>query len=89
MVKENKGQKVQNKITFDCPEALEERITRLSEMAGLSRSKLVLNLVEVAVDFLEDTKKVGILHLALLLRDAGKKLKELSKEWRDKKLLPI
>ena len=85
MTKESKEQKVIKKITFDCPEDLAERIDRLSEIGGLPRSKLVLNLVEVGVDFLEDTRKVGILHLAILMRDAGVKLKELSKKWKDKK----
>jgi hypothetical protein len=37
------------------------------------------------LDFLEATQKVGVLHLAILFRDAGVKLKELSKKWKDKK----
>jgi high-affinity K+ transport system ATPase subunit B len=84
MTKESKEQKVIKKITFDCPEDLAERIERISELGGVPRSRLVLNLVEVGVDFLEDTRKVGILHLAILMRDAGVKLKELSKKWKDK-----
>jgi hypothetical protein len=85
MIKENKEQKVVRKITFDCPEDLAERIDNLAEKGGIPRSKLVLNMVEVSVDFLESTKKVGILHIAILFRDAGVMLKELSKKWKDKK----
>jgi hypothetical protein len=85
MIKEKKEQKAMRKITFDCPEDLAERIYRLSEISGVPKSKVVLGVVEVGVDFLEDTQKVGILHLAILLRDAGVKLKELSKQWKDRK----
>jgi hypothetical protein len=43
-----------------------------------------LNMVETMTGFLESTQKVGILHLAILLRDAGEKLKDVSKKWKDK-----
>jgi hypothetical protein len=85
MTKDKKEQKSIRKITFDCPEDLAERINKLAEIGSIPKSKLILNLVEVGVDFLEDTQKVGILHLALLLRTAGDKLKELSKQWKDRK----
>jgi hypothetical protein len=85
MIKENKEQKAVKKITFDCPADLAERIDKLSEISGLPRSKLVFNLVEIGVDFLESTQKVGVLHIALLFRDAGEKLKDLSKKWKDRK----
>ena len=85
MIKDKKEQKAIRKITFDCPEDLADRIDRLAEIGGQPRSKLILGLVEVSVDFLEDTQKVGILHLAILLRDAAAKLKELSKQWKDRK----
>jgi hypothetical protein len=85
MIKENKEQKVIRKITFDCPEDLAKRIDSLSDISGVPRSKLVLNLAEIGVDFLEETKKVGILQLAILMRDAGAKLKELGKQWKDRK----
>jgi hypothetical protein len=73
------------KITFHCPDEIAERLDNLAEKGDIPRSKLVLNLVEIGIDFLEATHKVGILHLALLFRDAGDKLKEVSKKWRDKK----
>ena len=81
MVEENKGRK----ITFHCPEDIARRLDKLAEISGTPRSRLVLNMVESSVEFLEATKKVGILSLSILLRDAGEKLKEVSKKWRDKK----
>jgi predicted transcriptional regulator len=81
MTEELKGKK----ITFHCPDDIAERLDKLAEKGDIPRSKLVLNMVEVSLDFLESTQKVGILHLAILFRDAGVKLKEASKKWRDKK----
>jgi hypothetical protein len=81
MTEELKGKK----ITFHCPDDIADRLDKLAEKGDIPRSKLVLNMVEVSLDFLESTQKVGILHLAILFRDAGVKLKEVSKKWRDKK----
>lgn len=83
MTEELKGKK----ITFHCPDEIAERLEIMAEKADIPRSKLVLNLLEVGLDFIESTQKVGILHLAILLRDAGDKLKEVSKKWRDKKTI--
>jgi len=57
------------KITIDCPLELLERVDRLAEFGDVPRQKLITNLLDVGVDYLEATKKVGILHLALLVRD--------------------
>jgi metal-responsive CopG/Arc/MetJ family transcriptional regulator len=81
MNEEGKGRK----ITFHCPDDVAERLDKLAEKGDIPRSKLVLNMVEMALDFLEATQKVGVLHIALLFRDAGTKLKDLSKKWKDKK----
>jgi hypothetical protein len=81
MTDELKGKK----ITFHCPDDIAERLDKLAEKGDIPRSKLVLNMVEISLDFLEATQKVGVLHLAILFRDAGVKLKELSKKWKDKK----
>jgi len=80
MVEENKGRK----ITFHCPDDIAERLDKLAEISGTPRSRLVLNMVVNGIEFLESTKKVGILSLSLLLRDAGEKLQEVSKKWRKK-----
>ncbi len=81
MIEDNKGRK----ITFHCPENIAVRLDRLAEISGTPRSRLVLNMVINGIEFLEATQKVGILSLSILLRDAGEKLKEVSKKWRDKK----
>jgi hypothetical protein len=85
MTNDKKEQKAMRKITFDCPEDLAARMDRISEISGVPKSKVALALVEVGVIFLEDTHKVGIFQLGLLLRDAGVKLKELGKQWKDRK----
>lgn len=80
-MEENK--KNQN-ITFYCPAELVARIDRLAEKGDVPRSKLLLNIVEMSVDFLESTQKVGIFQLSLLLRDAADSLKNVSKKWKAK-----
>lgn len=80
MSEEIKGKK----ITFHCPDDIAERLDKLAERGDIPRSKLVLNMVETMTAFLEATQKVGILHLAVLLRDAGDKLKDVSQKWKDK-----
>jgi predicted transcriptional regulator len=72
------------KITFHCPEDVAERLDKLAEKGDIPRSKLVLNMVEVMLDFSEMTKKVGIFQMSLLFRDAGEKLKEVAVKWREK-----
>jgi metal-responsive CopG/Arc/MetJ family transcriptional regulator len=80
MTEELKGKK----ITFHCPDDLAERLDKLAEKADIPRSKLVLNMVEIMVDFAEMTHKVGIMQMSLLFRDAGDKLKEAAKLWRER-----
>jgi len=79
-----KNKKYQN-ITFHCPVELVARIDRLAEKGDVPRSKLMLNMVEMSLDFLESTQKVGIFQLSLLLRDAADSLKNVSKRWKEKK----
>lgn len=81
-MEENK--KFQN-ITFHCPVDLVARIDRLAEKGDVPRSKLILNIVEMTVDFLESTQKVGVFQLSLLIRDAADSLKNVSKKWKEKR----
>ena len=83
MTEEPKGKK----ITFHCPDDVAERLDRLAEKADIPRSKLVLNIVETMLGFLETTQKVGILQISLLLRDAGDKLKDVAKGWKERQSL--
>ena len=80
MSEEAKGRK----ITFHCPENIAERLDRISEKSDIPRSKLVLNMVEIMLDFAELTQKVGVLQMSILFRDAGAKLKEVAHKWREK-----
>jgi len=59
------------KISFDCPVELLEKIDQLAEFGDIPRQKLITNVLEVGVEYLDATQKVGILHFALLLRDLG------------------
>mgnify|MGYP001327175566 CR=1 FL=1 len=78
MTEEAKGRK----ITFHCPEDIAERLDKIAEKSDIPRSKLVLNMVEIMLDFAELTQKVGILQMSILFRDAGDKLKEVANKWR-------
>lgn len=80
MSEEMKGRK----ITFHCPDDIAERLDRMAAKGDIPRSKLVLNMVEIMLDFAEATQKVGILQMSLLFRDAGSKLKELANKWRER-----
>ena len=80
MKEEVKGRK----ITFHCPENVAERLDKIAEKSAIPRSKLVLNMVEIMLDFSEMTKKVGILQMSILFRDAGDKLKEAASKWRER-----
>lgn len=68
------------KITFSCPPEIAERIDRLANKADLTRSKLILNMVDEMSKTMEFTGKVGILQFALLLRD----ISEIHKKWANK-----
>lgn len=83
MDEESKGKT----ITFRCPDDVAERLDKLATKGDIPRSKLVLNMVETMIGFLEATNKVGILHLAIMFKDAGDKLKDAGKKWRDRKTI--
>lgn len=68
------------KVTLDCPLVLLDRIDRLADFGDIPRQKLIANLLEVSVDYLEATKKVGVLSFAILMRDLG----ENATKWAEK-----
>jgi len=72
-------------VTFHCPIDVADRLDKMSEMGDIPRSKLILNMVETMLTYLEVSKKVGVLHFALLFREAGDKLKDFAKQWSEKK----
>lgn len=80
MTDESKGRL----ITFRCSDEVAARLDRMSEKTAVPRSKLVANMVEGYLSYLEGTEKVGILQITLLIDDAQKKLRELSQKWKNK-----
>ena len=76
------------KITFSCPPEIAERIDRLANKADLTRSKLILNMVDEMSKTLELTGKVGILQFALLLRDASASLMKWANKVKSIKVKP-
>ena len=75
------------KISIDVPVETLEKLNTLAEMADIPRQKLIANILEVDADTLMDCKKVGILHLTLLLRDMAFSMQEWAKKIREKKNL--
>jgi hypothetical protein len=59
------------------------RIDRLANKAGISRSRLVSNLVDEGVKGLERADMVGILDFSLLMRDFSEGVKSWANQVRD------
>lgn len=81
---EDKQNKIPVSIKID-PELL-ARLDKLAEKGGLTRSKLLTNIIEVSVDTLENCQKVGFLQFSLLLRDLGESMNKWSVGWKNKKV---
>ena len=75
------------KISIDIPVETLKKMDLLAELADMPRQKLIANILEVNAETLMDCKKVGILHLAVLLRDLSETMKEWAREMREKKSL--
>lgn len=68
------------KLSIDCPIDLLDRLDRLADYGDIPRQRLIVNLIDVGVDYLEASRKVGILSLVVLMRD----LKKNATIWADK-----
>ena len=75
------------KISIDIPVDTLKKLDLLAGLADIPRQKLIANILEVDADTLMDCKKVGILHLTVLLRDLNKTMKEWAKKTREIKSL--
>ncbi|SHI13066.1 ribbon-helix-helix protein, CopG family [Desulfofustis glycolicus] len=73
------------KVSFDCSVELLERLDKLAQKGDIPRSKMIANVVEIAVDTLEDCQKIGLLQVSLLMRNMGEYLKSWSKKMKEKK----
>jgi hypothetical protein len=49
----------------------------LAELAQITRTKLLSNIIELNVNSLNNARKVGFIHFIVVLRDIGDKLKNL------------
>ena len=47
-------------VNFALPIVMADRLDRLAEMGGLSRSRLIVNLVEAGIEFLESCEGWGV-----------------------------
>ena len=75
------------KISIDIPFETLKKLDLLAELADIPRQKLIANILEVNAEALMDCRKVGILHLTLLLRDLSETMKEWARKMREKKSL--
>jgi hypothetical protein len=75
------------KISIDIPVETLKKLDLLAEMADMPRQKLISNILEVNAKSLMDCRKVGILHLTVLLRDLSETMKEWARKMREKKSL--
>ncbi len=57
------------RITVWLSEDLIARADRLAQRGDLDRGKLLRNIIEVGIDSLEQSEKVGLLQFSLLMRD--------------------
>jgi hypothetical protein len=64
------------RVTVWLPEDLIARVDRLSKKADIERGRLLRNIIEVTVDSLEKSEKVGLLQFSLLMRDMGEGLQK-------------
>ena len=75
------------KISIDLPVDTLKKLDLLAELADMPRQKLISNILEVDADTLMDCKKVGILHLPVLLLDLSETMQEWAKKIKDTKSL--
>lgn len=68
------------RVTVWLPEELITRTDRLAEKAEMERSRLLRNLIEVGIESLEQSEKVGLLQFSLIMRDMENALKDWVEE---------
>ncbi len=73
------------KVSFDCNVEVLERLDRLAKKGDIPRSKLIANIIEVGVESLEGSEKIGLLQVSLLMRNMAEHLKVWSKKMKNKK----
>ncbi len=74
------------KISLNIPVEIVERLDNLAEMAGMDRSRLIVNLIDETSKTLDACGKVGVYQLAILMRNMGEKMDEWAKNIKKKKV---
>ncbi|MCE5333491.1 MAG: hypothetical protein LLG06_02775 [Desulfobacteraceae bacterium] len=74
------------RVTIWLPEELIARADRLAERAEIDRGRLLRNIIELGIDTLEKSEKVGLLQCSLILRDMGEYLQEWVRRIRERKV---
>lgn len=75
------------KVSFDCSIDVLERLDRLAKKGDMPRSKLISNMVEVGVDTLESSEKVGLLQISLLIRNLQESMHDWAEKMKERKSL--
>jgi hypothetical protein len=68
------------KISLNIPVEVLDRLDKLAETADMDRSRLIVNLLDEFSKTLMATRRVGLLQLSVLIRDAGETLKQWAKK---------
>lgn len=70
------------RVTVWLPEELVARADRLAAKGDMERGRLLRNLIEVGIESLEGSDKVGLLQLSLIIRDMEDALKKWGEDFR-------
>jgi metal-responsive CopG/Arc/MetJ family transcriptional regulator len=68
-MKETQADQDGKRVTIWLPQDLIKRIDDLADKAELDRGKLLRNLIQVGIETLEESEKVGLLQFSVILRD--------------------
>jgi metal-responsive CopG/Arc/MetJ family transcriptional regulator len=63
-------------VTIWVDKSVVERIERLAQKGDISRSQLIVNILEETVEYVEKLDKLGIWATARVFRDLGEQLKK-------------
>jgi hypothetical protein len=66
--------RVQKTLTIWVEPEIKERLDKIARKAGLSRNQMAVNLLTVGLDEAETLKKIGVLQMAVLIRELRAKI---------------
>ncbi len=68
------------KVTFHCSAGMNDELDRLAEKIGITKSKLINNLLEIELGEIGLLEKLGLVDFSLMLRH----MKDYLVMWREK-----